>query len=293
MKKLLLGCLPLVTLLFSASSASALMMSPDEVSKPMGWGMRTADRKFNEAATAVAGPVRLRVRAVGANISVVAGPPQLLSVRATAADATRVELRKESADSYEVLFDGNATLRNGHVVATVPPKSEIEIQTTTGSISVSALSGIARVRSTVGDISIVRGGQVEARSISGHVTIIDADGETRIDTVSGPAQVSALRGVTPTLRFASTSGALDWSGGCGSRCRIEARTMSGPITLRLRKESSFGLRFLSHSGDLDDRLGIATSSGNTDGEVMVAAKYNEGLGSIEANTWSGHLTLTP
>lgn len=276
-----------------ASSAHALMTPPDEISKPLGWGARGSDHKFNEAAQAVPGPVRLRVRAVGANISVVAGPPQLLTVRATAADASRVELRKDAADSYEVVFDGVTSLRAGHVVATVPPRSEVEVQTTTGSISLSAVTGTARLRSTVGDISVVRGGNVEARSISGHVNIIDADGETRIDTVSGTAQVSAARGVTPTLRFASTSGSLDWSGGCGSRCRIEARSMSGAVRLRLRKESSFTIRYLSHSGDLDDRLGIATSSGNTVGEISVSGRYNEGLGTIECNTWSGHLSLSP
>ena len=108
--------------LFAASSAHALMTPPDEISKPQGWGARP-DHKFNEVAQPVAGPVRLRVRGVAANISVVGGPNQLLTVRATAADAGRVELRKESADSYEVLFDGAPSLKTGHIIATVPPRS--------------------------------------------------------------------------------------------------------------------------------------------------------------------------
>lgn len=272
----------------SSTQSWALMAPPDEGAKPSGWGVRP-DRKFHETAVPVAGTVRLRVRGIAASVSVVAGQQQLLSVKASAQDTTRVELRRDATDSYEVFFDGSPTLKSGHIVATVPPHSEVEIQTTTGAISVSSVSGSARLRSTVGDISVVRGGMVEARTISGHVSIIDADGETRIDSVSGDAQVSAARGVTPIVRFASTSGDLDWSGACGPACRIEARTMSGDVTMRLRRESSFRVRYLSHSGDFDDQLGIATSSGNTVGEVAVAGKLNEGHGAIDCNTFSGDL----
>ena len=86
-------------------------------------------------------------------------------------------------------------------------------------------------------------------AVSGDVVVENALGEVRLRTVSGDAQVSQNGAGASKLEYGTTSGDLDWAGACRAGCRIEARSMSGDVKLRLTPDSSFDVRYVSHSGD--------------------------------------------
>ena len=74
---------------------------------------------------------------------------------------------------------------------------------------------------------------------------------------------------------------------------IGFRTTSGDVGLALAPSSSFELHFVSHSGDLDDRLGVSVldAEHGKHGAGQVRARIGKAEGLVECQTFSGDLDL--
>ncbi|HWE30058.1 MAG TPA: DUF4097 family beta strand repeat-containing protein, partial [Polyangia bacterium] len=83
-------------------------------------------------------------------------------------------------------------------------------------------------------------------------------------------------------------------GPCRAGCRIEARATSGDIKLRMSPDSSFDLRYVTHSGDVADDLKMQTLEQNESHHGSggsLHARYGKGEGLVEAQTFSGDLRV--
>jgi hypothetical protein len=269
---------------------------PDWLRK-VGWSSDAEDRdeRLSEARAeatrlAVRGAIKLRLSTVSADVQVIRGGDKQVQVSLQEADGARVTFREEGGDRVELLFNGVPMLRCGRVCVEVPAKSAVEVSSDSGDVLVRDVGGDVNARSTAGDVKIDRAAAVEARSVSGDVFIGEASGAVRVETVSGDVRLSTS-GENGRVQVSSTSGDVDWTGGCGSGCRVETRTLSGDVALNVTAKSSFAVHFASHSGEVTDDLGLGFSGEHAPREASLRARYGSGDGLVEAQTFSGDLHL--
>ena len=293
-KSMTKSMLVVLSLVVGPSIASARLLPP-EMNFP-AWGAQpNGARKGNgdnSATLEVKGPIKLRVKTVAGDVEIVAGPGRQVTAQLIDGDAG-VTLREGGGDRIEVLFDGDPSLRYGRLGLTIPKGSEVDVWTNSGNVTVKAVSGNVRVRSVAGDVHVSRAQNIELRTISGDVVAEEIAGEVRIETVSGDSHISASKGATnPRLAFNTTSGDLVWSGSCGPGCRLEARSLSGDLQLKLDPLSSFDVHYLSHSGEVNDDFKLEFAGPRPPShEVNVRARYKAGDGLVDCQTFSGDLRL--
>ncbi|MGZ3441931.1 MAG: DUF4097 family beta strand repeat-containing protein, partial [Polyangia bacterium] len=203
--------------------------------------------------------VTLRADVLSSDIEVVGGAGN--KVKAQLIDSSGAIRLAQSGDRVEVVL----STKSGwpHVPAGIDGKLRIEVPT---------------------------GSHVELTSASGDIQVRDTGGNVRLRTVSGDAQVwQSSNGAR--FEYGTTSGDLDWSGSCRSGCRIEARSTSGDVKLRMMPDASFDLRYVTHSGDASDDLKMQTleQSENRRGGGSLHARYGKGEGLVEVQTFSGDL----
>jgi DUF4097 and DUF4098 domain-containing protein YvlB len=275
-----------------AAQSAAHAMRPPTSWRPTAGGWEAIETSGSSGAHTlpVKGPVKLRVRTLDARVEITPSREREVSVRVTESDVGRVAVEERGGDRVEVVFDGAAVLRCGKACITVPAGSDVEVTTANGDVVITGVEGAVRARTTSGDVHVRRASAVEVRTVSGNITVDDASSDVRIDTVSGDAQLGLVSGA-PRVRYASTSGDLTYRGPCGAQCRLEARTMSGDLTLQLA-QPSFELHYLTRSGELSDDLHLEVQpQARTGRETRLRARAGRGEGLIDLQTWSGDVTL--
>ncbi|HJZ88264.1 MAG TPA: DUF4097 family beta strand repeat-containing protein [Polyangia bacterium] len=244
------------------------------------------------ASAEVKGPILLRLDVFSGDVAVVPGVPGKVIVTVTNGAMQGMRLVPQGEDRMQVEFDGRSKLRTGDVRVQLPRQSSVDVTTMSGSVSVSGLGGEARVHTIEGDIQIVGCTRVEANAVSGDVKVADARGPVRVRSVAGSARVSMVGGSASQFVFETTSGDLDWTGTCGKGCRIEVCSMSGDVRLNLSRDSSFNLRYKSHSGDLEDGLQMSTlRSKEKHSGSDIETRYGRGEGTIECQSFSGDMEV--
>jgi putative adhesin len=243
----------------------------------------------------VKGAVTLRADVLSSDIEVVVGAGK--QVKAQLIDSTGAIRLSQSGDRVEVGLSSKGGWPHvpagidGKLRIEVPSGSHVELTSASGDIVVRDTWGNVRVRTASGEVHLRKVSGVEVMAVSGDVVVDNASGEVRLRTVSGDAQVSQAGG---KLEYGTTSGDLDWSGSCRAGCRIEARSTSGDIKLRMTPDASFDLRYVTHSGDVSDDLKMQTleQSESHHGGGSLHARFGKGEGLIEAQTFSGDLHVT-
>jgi DUF4097 and DUF4098 domain-containing protein YvlB len=224
------------------------------------------------------------------DITVGVGQPGRVLVTVDGAGARQARLVAETPDRVRVEFDGRRRLRTGDVHVEVPPKSGADLSTVSGGVVVRGLGGQVRVRTVEGDIDVERAAGLEAQAVSGDIRAHDIGGPTRIRSVAGTVSVASST-PAPQIELDTTSGDLEWRGTCGKGCRLDARTMSGDVVLHPTKESSFALRYQSHSGDLEDGVSMIVTREKRAFGTSASARFGKGEGVIECQSFSGDLRV--
>jgi hypothetical protein len=267
------------------STTALARVTPDE--------SRAAAGSEHAASADVRGAVKLRLKTQAADVQIQVGEVNRVTARVVEGDVGHVTLRP-SADRMDVLFDDRPALRCGRVCVTVPPRSDVEVYTSSGQVAVMEVGGDVRVHTVAGDLTVVHANNVDVRSVSGDVVTQGVSGQARIETVSGDANVSAVTGA-PRLQFSTAMGDLHWGGTCAAGCRLEARSLSGDLNLKVGRNSSFELHFISTEGEFDDDVNLRFLGPRAPREANLHARYGKGEGLIELKTVSGdvHIDAQP
>jgi hypothetical protein len=255
---------------------------------------------------AVGGPLTLQANLASTDIEVVRGAVN--TVRAQLFPCARQSWRLWShcggasrairlntfSNRVEVQFlskDGTpqAAGVGGRVRVELPAGSAVAIMSASGDLSIRDLGGNVQLRTASGDVHLRQVANVEAMTASGDIIIEGSSGELRLRTASGDATVTQAGGAKG-FELGTTSGDLDWSGACGAGCRIDVRSTSGDVRLRLARSSSFALHYVTRSGDAVDGLGVQALENNGDTSSM-NGRYGKGEGLIQAQTVSGDLAV--
>jgi lia operon protein LiaG len=151
-------------------------------------------------------------------------------------------------------------------------------------LALSTTSGSIRVGS-------VKAKDFTARSRSGSVRVEAVDAErSEVSSVSGSVHIGSLTG---DLTASSVSGSIrvTYRGAPG---RLDAKSTSGSIVLRLPADSSFRLDAHSTSGNVTCGFPIAVGeSRRGGGDHVLSGKVGAGNGSVTASTASGSIRIGP
>jgi Putative adhesin len=290
---LLLSAAPLLAALLAAGGEAPALEGP-----PRGRERLVVASGSGTLSSKVPGPIQLSLRVAAAAVEAV--PSAASEVRATleGAPGSRLTLVSQpgQATALELEFDGHRRLAAGRLRLEVPPGSRLSIFSLDGRISVKGVRGEVTVRASSGDIDLSGATKVDAEAVDGEVDVLEAEGPVRVRTVSGAVTVSTLS-AAPRLELETSSGDIEWRGACGKGCHVDADSVSGRLRFALAKESSFVLSTITHSGRLDDALGLTSLPDARPRELPEGRTWHRaGLGAregeIECETFSGDVVLT-
>lgn len=208
-------------------------------------------------------------------------------VQARSTDAESINFRRASASNtgpasrIEVLISDPADGPGGRtdscnafsdVELNVPRGAIVQLQTRDGDVTVTDVTE-ARVETQNGDIDLQRISRlVEARCLSGDISLSDSSGRVQLGSVSGSVEATNVRSLTAGDDFdagtvsgdvmleaighvqvlaKSVSGSVNMSGPLAHGGRYDFKTMSGDVTLSLPANSSFKVNAkVAHGGNI-------------------------------------------
>lgn len=216
-------------------------------------------------------------------------------------------------------------LRNVHVGITfnitAPANTRLRINTMSGGINVSDITGELSLEAMSGSIKIERAARIiGAKAMSGNVSIIDAKSDGVIDagTMSGTVtlkQVKARRlsvgAVSGTVSLAdidcerldaqTTSGTILYEGPLSRNGRYKFAAHSGNVKLALTGDTGFEIDATSWNGGIRSELNLKNQEmdppdprrrGPAPRTRTLRASYGDGSAVLDINTFSGSIILT-
>ena len=144
-----------------------------------------------------------------------------------------------------------------------PSGTPISVGTISGDVRLRGEFGSATVTTTSGDVSVDRAAALDARSVSGDLEVVCCSGHCRLSTKSGhieagdtgPTEATTvsgrvlLRSTAGVVTVRTVSGNVEL--GTDGTEAVNARTISGRITVRVPKERLPAARLRSLSGRID------------------------------------------
>jgi DUF4097 and DUF4098 domain-containing protein YvlB len=147
---------------------------------------------------------------------------------------------------------------------TVPVKTEIELETASGDISLEGLTSDVEIQTASGDVTVEQyKGGLELETASGDIILTGCEGEFEISSASGDINISRIEG---NIELSSASGDIDIEDSQGG---FELETASGDIqAIRLDMQSAS--EFSAASGDIEivlsnspaNSLSLSSASGD-------------------------------
>ena len=122
--------------------------------------------------------------------------------------ADRMEARTASGDVRVDEVTGRSVVQSASGDVSITTTAECDVRTASGDIEVQNVASDAVVHSTSGNIRLATAtGDVNARSVSGDVTLLDAtSGKTQLVTVSGDVEVGIHQGTLTAVDLSTISG---------------------------------------------------------------------------------------
>lgn len=207
----------------------------------------------------------------------------------------RQELRLECAHGPGV----------GDLEIQIPQAASLDVRAMNADISVHDVGGAIHLQTVSGDIEVKGGAptEVEVRSTSGSVSISAASPSTRAHSISGDVAVSGARG-RATIRTVSgecslgggefsaveietVSGDVAFKGALGGQGTFEMNSHSGDITLHLPRTTGADVEMRSTSGDLVIDMG----SGRKTADRELDARIGPGGAKVRLRSYSGDVRV--
>lgn len=259
---------------------------------------------------AIDGPAQMDVRLAAGEIE----------IDPTAEGSVEVELIAHDEDSQRLVDDARVELHDHDLIVDVPNKRggfnwgmmfgrqgitcRIRCPRSSG-LSAKTKSADVLVRGTIGGLNVTgASGDIEALRVEGGINIRTASGDTRIEeamggvniqTASGDVELESVRG---PLNVASASGDVtigaaydnvnvntvsgDQEHGAVLRGQVHAQSVSGDVTVAVRRGSKVYLDCNTVSGDTSSELEVTGDEPAGDGPLV----------EVRAKTVSGDIRIT-
>jgi len=238
---------------------------------------------------------------------------QLVTVDAVERTGNRAEVKAR----YPNFNNDEARRRNRRGVnvsvaytVTAPAGTNVSVETISGSVRISDMTGEVSATTISGDVRIAGGRVGTAKTISGTVEITDAQMDGTIDSssVSGDVilrRVKARRldagSVSGDIRLEdvqaervsahTTSASIFMSGPLAKNGRYELKGFSGDVRVVLAGNAGFEVDATSFSGDIRASDFALTARGRVGGRTLNGT-HGDGSAVLELSTFSGSIILS-
>lgn len=197
---------------------------------------------------------------------------------------------------------------DGHFEVTVPVGARVSASSWSGSATVRGVRGDVEIRTQSADIDVRNVGRLDLETLSGDVSITGVTGDATVHTVSGDISLTGVRGdvveaetvsgdlelhdvVAKQVRTNTTSGDLDFDGQILDAGRYDFNTHSGEIRLELPPAVGAQLSISTFSGAIDSDFPITLKAGEHGSSKRLNFTLGQGSARINAETFSGDINL--
>ncbi|HVN30506.1 MAG TPA: DUF4097 family beta strand repeat-containing protein [Thermoanaerobaculaceae bacterium] len=191
----------------------------------------------------------------------------------------------------------------------VPVGSSLEVETVSANITAGGVNGDVQLKSVSGDVALAGNprkfgaktvsGNIEvtaenapgrAKSVSGIVRLRGVSGSVEAGSVSG--DISVTGGTVSSAGLETTSGNITFDAGLAKDARVEAKSISGEVELRLPAGVAADFDVTTFSGEIKNELGPPAHRTSEYGPGMELS-FTTGTGGarIVAKSFSGSVYL--
>ncbi len=251
----------------------------------------------------------LHVRIIGGEVNVVATEgPARLEVSELDGDPLLVSLENgvltvaykdlnwgefgetiKSVQSVKTFFASLRRKRTAVVSVAVPAGSEVKVGTLSADVTVSGIAGRVAVHGASGSTTLVGlFGRTDANTVSGNVDAQSVSGELRVNSVSG--HLTVVAGTADKVQAKSLSGSVTLDLDVETAADINVTTVSGPVGVRLPSLADTKVEAGTTSGDISSTFEELTLGG-TWGAKRLSGQLGSGAGKLQVTTVSGAVTV--
>ncbi len=173
----------------------------------------------------------------------------------------------------------------------VPKGGSLDVDTVSADISAGGVRGPIHAQSVSGKVVVNgAGAPVEARSVSGEIEVTGVEARLKATTVSG--DVTTRGGTLSDVDLESVSGSLQCDAALAAKGTLDAKTISGNVTLTLPANVGADVTLTTFSGGLKSAFGL----GDVESSKFVPSKnahatLGDGGARVRVETLSGSIEL--
>jgi DUF4097 and DUF4098 domain-containing protein YvlB len=227
-------------------------------------------------------------------------------------DAERVDVFSDKGRTTIKVILARSAFRGGEadLEIRVPEQSDIDVSAVSADVETQRLLGPQRLTTVSGGIRAEFAKDFEGKTVSGDLRLRgkSAAGDVRISSVSGDVFLERAGGdveVTSTsgdllldvasvsmVRTRTTSGDLSLRGALARDGSVEADTISGDVTVRVKPEGGFQYEATSFSGAIGNCFGRHAEPTSTHGPgTRLIGTAGEGHGRVRVKSMSGDVAI--
>ncbi len=194
---------------------------------------------------------------------------------------------------------------------TIPARANVTVVTVSGSITAKDLGGLAKLNAVSGNVHVTNAtkggvfgavsgnvelrdirGDVEVKNVSGSIELDNVEGDVDVETVSGDVDVTDLSDAE-SVDINVHSGSITFDGVLNPEGRYSLETFSGPITVRLPKNSAFDFTCKTFAGTItsDFKATVELQGQLKETAKKIRGQVNGGGADLTVETFSGTIRL--
>ena len=174
-------------------------------------------------------------------------------------------------------------------VIRVPSRAHVTVETASGDVTITSVSGPSRVDSSSGDVTLKDiGGAVHIHSSSGGVSL---DGiRSSLDAYTSSGDIDARR-LAGDVNLVASSGSVDAEFSSFDAVHIvRMESSSGDLSLTVPRGVGFKVDATTRSGSIDSNLRLPIQEHDSGADVV--AQVGDGKASVQMRATSGDIGIT-
>ena len=192
----------------------------------------------------------------------------------------------------------------------IPKQSDLDVSAVSADVETQSLLGQQRLTTVSGEIRADFAKDFEGKTVSGDlrlkgksepgdVRISSVSGDVYLDRAGGDVEVTSVSGdllldvaAATTVRTRTTSGSLSLRGALARDGSVEADTISGEVTVRMKPQAGFQYEATSFSGTIGNCFGRHAENTNTHGPgSRLNGTAGDGRGRVRVKSMSGDVAI--
>jgi DUF4097 and DUF4098 domain-containing protein YvlB len=192
----------------------------------------------------------------------------------------------------------------------IPKQSDLDVSAVSADVETQSLLGQQRLTTVSGEIRADFAKDFEGKTVSGDlrlkgksepgdVRISSVSGDVYLDRAGGDVEVTSVSGalsldvaVATTVRTRTTSGNLSLRGALARDGSVEADTISGDVTVRVKPQAGFQYEATSFSGTIGNCFGRHVENTNSHGPgTRLNGTAGDGRGRVRVKSMSGDVAI--